>query len=48
MSEEEKTKLEALRRWADYAKKAIAKAEEIEKRTGGASENDKPKAPNAA
>ena len=33
-----KTKLEAYARWADYAKKAIAKAEEIEESRIGAKE----------
>ena len=35
-----KNKAGSLRRWADYAKKAIAKAEEIENKRIGAKEND--------
>ena len=34
-----KNKVGSLRRWADYAKKAIAKAEEIERTRLGATEN---------
>lgn len=35
-----KNKAGSLRRWADYAKKAIAKAEEIDRTRLGAKEND--------
>tara|TARA_R110001632_G_scaffold46603_3_gene118359 strand:+ start:468 stop:893 length:426 start_codon:yes stop_codon:yes gene_type:complete len=35
-----KNKAGSLRKWADYAKKAIAKAEEIENNRTGAKEND--------
>ena len=35
-----KNKAGSLRRWAEYAKKAIAKAEEIEGKRTGAKEND--------